>query len=74
MNELNIHFEFFRGNSRNNWSWTSLMGPDKKKMLQHFPVSEFLSGICGVSALTQMKSVIWVTQKKNPDLARIDPD
>ena len=49
MNELNIHFEFFRGNARNNWSWTSLMGPDKKKMLQHFPVSEILSGIRGVA-------------------------
>jgi hypothetical protein len=49
MNELNIHFEFYRGNSRNNWSWTSLMGPDKKKMLQHFPISEFLPGMRGVA-------------------------
>jgi len=49
MNELNIHFEFYRGNSaQGNWNWTSLMGPDKKKMLQHFPVSEFITGKRGV--------------------------
>ena len=24
------------------------MGPDKKKMLQHFPVSEFISGKHGI--------------------------
>ncbi|RHZ63275.1 hypothetical protein Glove_330g60 [Diversispora epigaea] len=31
MSELNIHFEFYRNNSsRSSWSWTSLMGPDKK--------------------------------------------
>ncbi|RHZ79560.1 hypothetical protein Glove_144g138 [Diversispora epigaea] len=49
MSELNIHFEFYRNNSsRSSWSWTSLMGPDKKKMLQHFPVSEFISGVCGI--------------------------
>ena len=46
MNKLNIHFEFYHINSgKNNWNWTSLMGPDKKKMLQYFPVSEFISGI-----------------------------
>ncbi|RHZ90048.1 hypothetical protein Glove_8g126 [Diversispora epigaea] len=49
MSELNIHFEFYRNNSsRSSWSWTSLMGPDKKKMLQHFPVSEFISGVRGI--------------------------
>jgi len=31
MNDLNIHFEFYHGNStRSNWNWTSLMGPEKK--------------------------------------------
>ncbi|RHZ83399.1 hypothetical protein Glove_95g69 [Diversispora epigaea] len=49
MSELNIHFEFYRNNSsRSSWSWTSLMGPDKKKMLQYFPVSEFISGVRGI--------------------------
>ncbi|GES78564.1 hypothetical protein GLOIN_2v1828103 [Rhizophagus clarus] len=24
------------------WDWTSLMGPDKKKVLQYFPVSDFI--------------------------------
>ncbi|RHZ49459.1 hypothetical protein Glove_520g20 [Diversispora epigaea] len=49
MSELNIHFEFYRNNSsRSSWSWTSLMGPDKKKMLQHFPISEFISGVRGI--------------------------
>ncbi|RHZ87985.1 hypothetical protein Glove_27g60 [Diversispora epigaea] len=42
MSELNIHFEFYHNNSsRSSWSWTSLMGPDKKKILQHFPVKTF---------------------------------
>ena len=50
MNNLNIHFEFYRNNStRSNWSWTSLMGPDKKKLLQHFSVSEFVSEARGVA-------------------------
>lgn len=49
MNDLNIHFEFYRNSSRSNWSWTSLMGPDKKKLLQHFPVSEFISEIRGIN-------------------------
>ena len=48
MNDLNVHFEFYRGSSVRNWNWTSLMGPDKKKMLQYFPVSEFIPGIHGV--------------------------
>ncbi|CAG8769808.1 11330_t:CDS:1, partial [Ambispora leptoticha] len=29
-------------------NWTSLMGPDKKKMLQYFPVSKFISGERGI--------------------------
>ena len=50
MSELHIHFEFYRVNSgKNNWSWTSLMGADKKKMLQYFPVSEFISGTRGIA-------------------------
>ena len=37
MNELNIHFEFYRSNSaQGNWNWTSLMGPDKKKCYNIF--------------------------------------
>jgi hypothetical protein len=48
MSEIKIHFEFYRGNVRGNWNWTSLMGSDKKKMLQHFPVSEFISGTRGI--------------------------
>ena len=49
MSDIHIHFEFYRANSsRSNWNWTSLMGPDKKKMLQYFPVSEFISGVRGI--------------------------
>jgi len=49
MNEIKIHFEFYRNNSaRGNWNWTSLMGPDKIKLLQYFPISEFISGTRGV--------------------------
>ena len=40
---------FIFGNStRSNWNWTSLMRPEKK-ILQHFPVSEFVTGIRGVT-------------------------
>ena len=46
MHDINIHFEFYHSNSQGNWNWTSLMGPDKKKMLQNFPVSEFITGSC----------------------------
>ena len=43
---IKIHFEFFQSKSTGKqWNWTSLMGPDKKKMLEKFPVSQFISGI-----------------------------
>ena len=45
MKFIKVHFEFF--NSRSNgskWDWTSLMDPDKKKVLQHFPITNFISG------------------------------
>ncbi|RIB08008.1 hypothetical protein C2G38_2045528 [Gigaspora rosea] len=41
-----IQFEFFKLSS-NKWNWTSLIGPDKKKMVEKFLVSEFVSGTCG---------------------------
>ena len=45
---IKIHFEFFQSKtSGKQWNWTSLMGPDKKKMLEKFPVSQFISGIRG---------------------------
>ncbi|RIB23744.1 hypothetical protein C2G38_2242489 [Gigaspora rosea] len=40
---LAIQLEFFK-TTNNKWNWTSLMGPDKKKMLEKFPVSQFISG------------------------------
>ncbi|GBC52211.2 hypothetical protein GLOIN_2v1787271 [Rhizophagus irregularis DAOM 181602=DAOM 197198] len=48
MNNINIHFEFYRSSAQGTWNWTSLMGPEKKKMLQYFPVSEFIPGVRGV--------------------------
>ena len=42
MKSIKIHFEFFK--SKSHWDWTSLMGPDKKKVLQHFPITNFISG------------------------------
>ena len=42
---IKIHFEFFQ--SGRQWSWTSLMGPDKKIMLEKFPVLQFVSGARG---------------------------
>jgi hypothetical protein len=45
MKSIKVHFEFFKSKSNNGkWNWTSLMGPDKKKVLQHFPVTQFISG------------------------------
>jgi len=42
---IKVHFEFFQ--SGKHWNWTFLMGPDKKKMLKDFPVSNFILGTCG---------------------------
>ena len=45
---IKIHFEFFQSKSNGKqWNWTSLMGPDKKIMLEKFPVSQFIPGIRG---------------------------
>ncbi|PKC55146.1 hypothetical protein RhiirA1_476094 [Rhizophagus irregularis] len=30
MNDINIHFEFYRSSARGTWNWTSLMGSEKK--------------------------------------------
>ena len=43
MKSIKVHFEFFKSKSHSGkWDWTSLMGPDKKKVLQHFPVTNFI--------------------------------
>src|SRR5438270_13080699 len=45
MKSIKVNFEFFKSKSNNSkWNWTPLMGPDKKKVLQHFPVTQFISG------------------------------
>ncbi|RHZ87957.1 hypothetical protein Glove_27g17 [Diversispora epigaea] len=45
MKDIKIHFEFFKSKSNGGkWNWTSLMGPDKKKILQNFPITQFISG------------------------------
>ena len=36
MNELNIHFEFYHNSDKNNWNWTLLMRPNKKKCYNIF--------------------------------------
>jgi hypothetical protein len=42
MKRLQIHFEFYPPTTKNGkWEWTSLMGPDKEKMLKDFCVSHF---------------------------------
>ncbi|RIB01288.1 hypothetical protein C2G38_2231321 [Gigaspora rosea] len=30
------NMDFYHNSARSSWSWTSLMGPNKKKLLQHF--------------------------------------
>ena len=45
MKNIKVHFEFFKSKSSGSkWNWTSLMGPDKKKVLQYFPVTQFILG------------------------------
>ncbi|RIB28565.1 hypothetical protein C2G38_2137290 [Gigaspora rosea] len=44
--DLGVRFEFFKSTS-SKWNWTSLMGTDKKKMLEKFPVAQFITGIRG---------------------------
>ncbi|CAB4437992.1 unnamed protein product [Rhizophagus irregularis] len=39
------HFQFFESKSKGkSWDWTSLTGPDKLIMLQHFDVTKFIAG------------------------------
>jgi hypothetical protein len=43
MKSIKVHFEFFKSRSSGGkWDWTSLMGPDKKKVLQYFPIVNFI--------------------------------
>ncbi|PKY31894.1 hypothetical protein RhiirB3_449729 [Rhizophagus irregularis] len=43
MKSIKIHFEFFKSRSSGGkCDWTSLMGPDKKKVLQYFPIINFI--------------------------------
>ncbi|GES86279.1 hypothetical protein GLOIN_2v1810931 [Rhizophagus clarus] len=44
MKTIKVHFEFFKSKSHGKWEWTLLMGSDKKKVLQYFPVSQFILG------------------------------
>ncbi|PKK55652.1 hypothetical protein RhiirC2_801844 [Rhizophagus irregularis] len=47
MKLIKVHFEFFKSRSNSGkWNWTSLMRPDKKKVLQYFPIVNFISGKC----------------------------
>ncbi|CAJ0765689.1 22273_t:CDS:2 [Entrophospora sp. SA101] len=43
--------DFYHSNNNRSasWTWTSLMGPEKKKILQSFPVSEFVTGSHGIA-------------------------
>jgi hypothetical protein len=42
MKRLHVYFEFYSPNTKNGkWEWTSLMGPDKKKILKDFQVANF---------------------------------
>ncbi|PKK77956.1 hypothetical protein RhiirC2_706182 [Rhizophagus irregularis] len=45
MKKLHVHFEFYPPSTKNGkWDWTSLMGPDKKKILKDFQVRLFFGG------------------------------
>ena len=51
MKRIGIHFEIFKSDksSSGTWNWTSLMEPSKIKMLEHFPVTEFMEGERGAT-------------------------
>jgi hypothetical protein len=51
MKKIGIHFEIFKAdkNSSGTWNWTSLMGPSKIIMLEHFPITEFMEGERGIT-------------------------
>ncbi|CAJ0911580.1 219_t:CDS:10 [Entrophospora sp. SA101] len=42
-------FKDLNNNRSASWTWTSLMGPEKKKILQSFPMSEFVTGSHGIA-------------------------
>ena len=45
MKRLHVHFEFYPPTTRNGkWEWTSLMGPDKKKILKDFQITHLFEG------------------------------
>jgi hypothetical protein len=39
-----VHFQFFESKSKGSWDWTSLTGPERLIMLQHFDVTKFVAG------------------------------
>jgi hypothetical protein len=44
MKNLKINFKFYPPSTPNSmWTWTSLMGPDKLKLLKSFPVASFFN-------------------------------
>src|SRR5438874_3986413 len=51
MKKIGIHFEIFKAdkNSSGTWNWTSLMGPSKIIMLEHFPITELIEGERGIT-------------------------
>jgi hypothetical protein len=51
MKRIGIHFDIFKAdkNSSGTWNWTSLMGPSKIKMLEYFPITEFMEGERGTT-------------------------
>ncbi len=45
MKRLHIHFEFYPSTTKNGkWEWTSLMGPDKEKILKDFQIKHLFEG------------------------------
>ena len=52
MKKIGIHFEIFKADKKSSsetWNWTSLMGPSKIIMLEHFPITEFIKGEHGIT-------------------------
>lgn len=44
MKRIGVHFEFFPPiTNSSSWTWTSLMGPDKLKVLQNFQIAKFFN-------------------------------
>ncbi|RHZ79767.1 hypothetical protein Glove_141g121 [Diversispora epigaea] len=70
--DIKIYFEFFKSKSNGGkWNWTSLMGPDKKKILQNFPITQFISEKHEINNL-KIKAKEWINLFCRPNQSQMN--